>query len=221
MRLFAGLVGLLDGSLGGTSIGPSGGSSGGGTGVAPGREESLGRLVEFVQQRRDSGEPARLVFICTHNSRRSQMAQFWAQAAAAHFGVGEVECYSGGTVATELNPHAVSALRGCGFQVQMKVPTDNPVYEVRFAEEGAPIVAFSKAYSDPPNPRDGYCAVMTCSDADEECPVVAGADLRVSLPYEDPKVADGTGREGEVYAERCRAIGVEMGWVFARVRSGA
>jgi hypothetical protein len=59
---------------------------------------------------------------------------------------------------------------------------------------------------------------MTCSEADKNCPVVRGAAVRVALPYEDPKVADGTPAEAARYDERSRQIATEMFYLFSEVR---
>ena len=63
------------------------------------RRQALDRLAGFIAERAASGRSSRLTFICTHNSRRSQMAEIWARTAAAHFGVPAVETSSGGTEA--------------------------------------------------------------------------------------------------------------------------
>ena len=47
------------------------------------RKELLDRVAGHVSARRAEGQGAKLTFICTHNSRRSQMGQLWAAAAAA------------------------------------------------------------------------------------------------------------------------------------------
>ena len=58
---------------------------------------------------------------------------------------------------------------------------------------------------------------MTCSDADEACPVVLGMKKRVSLTYEDPKIADGTPDEELVYDKRCQQIAIEMFYMMGFV----
>jgi arsenate reductase len=58
---------------------------------------------------------------------------------------------------------------------------------------------------------------MTCSDADESCPVVSGAEYRTSITYKDPKIADGTKDAEDTYESRSRQIGIEMLYVFKRV----
>jgi len=65
-------------------------------------------------------------------------------------------------------------------------------------------------FDHPPNPSTGYCAVMTCSQADDACPIVTGCDLRVAIRYEDPKAADDTPEEAMRYAERSAQICREM-----------
>jgi arsenate reductase len=181
------------------------------------RRVALDRLAGFIAARATAGWPSRLTFICTHNSRRSQMAQLWAQAAAARFGVAGVECYSGGTEAAAFNPRAVAAMRRAGFRIDDPDGGDNPVYRVRFAEGEEPMECFSKLYHQAPNPDRDFCAVMTCSAADAGCPIVRGAAERISLPYDDPGFFDGSDREAAAYDERCRQIAREMLAVFSKV----
>lgn len=180
------------------------------------RGQVLDRVSAFVAARVGSGETARLTFICTHNARRSQMAQIWAQTAARFFGVPKVAAFSGGTEATAFDPRAVSAMVRAGFRVERRSKEANPVYLVHAGNELPPVRAYSKTYHDPSNPQQDFCAVLTCSSADRECPVIPSADRRVLVPYEDPKSADGTDREAEVYDERGREICREMVWLFAR-----
>jgi arsenate reductase (thioredoxin) len=80
------------------------------------------------------------------------------------------------------------------------------------------LIAYSKVYSDPFNPSVGYAAVMTCSHADENCPLVIGAETRISLPFNDPKDFDGTPQEIEKYHERVLEIGREICFAFSQVK---
>lgn len=183
--------------------------------IPEGRGRELERLARFVRSRLAAGGPAKLVFICTHNSRRSHIAQIWTQTAAHLLGLPRIETFSGGTEATAFNPRAVAALERAGFEIARRGGGDNPVYEVRFAPEVAPMACFSKVYDQPPNPSDGYCAVITCSAADEACPVVFGATERIAIRYDDPKDSDGSSAEGRTYDERCRQIAREMLYAMA------
>jgi arsenate reductase len=183
------------------------------------RRDQLRKLATFIRENSKGHQPARLTFICTHNSRRSQMCQIWAATAAAYYGVGGVEVYSGGTEVTAFNARAVAALRRVGLLVTEPKASQNPRYRVRFQEAGTELECFSKTYRDSANPKTDFCAVMTCSQADKQCPIVQGASKRISLPFEDPKAFDGSPQESAKYDERCQQIARELLFVFSEVQS--
>lgn len=181
------------------------------------RREQLAPLTAFVREKIDAGQPVSLNFICTHNSRRSHMSQLWAQAAATHFDLPGVRTYSGGTEATAFNPRAVAAIQRAGFEVLRTTDDANPIYHVKYSPYLPPMTCFSKIYDGAPNPRENLAAVMVCTDADENCPAVLGAEARISLPFVDPKESDGTPREAATYDERCAQIAREMLYAMSRV----
>lgn len=185
------------------------------------RREPLDALARFVIEARAAGRPARLIFICTHNSRRSHMSQLWAATAAAWWGIEGVETYSGGTEASAFNPRAVAAMRRAGFVIEDGASDDNPRYEISFGPEAPVMIAFSKTWDDPGNPSEDFAAIMTCTQADEACPYVRGASLRIAVPFEDPKQADGTPDEAAAYDERARQIAVEMLYLFRSVAAAS
>ena len=184
--------------------------------IAEKRKSELKMLADYVSKKQSEG-PVNLTFICTHNSRRSHISQIWAQIAARHYGLKKVTTYSGGTEATAFNPRAVKVMGDTGINIIPQDSSNNPRYLITYAQDTPAITAFSKKYSDAFNPQSNYCAVMTCTDADEACPVVIGADERISLPYIDPKRADDTDHEREEYAARCRQIAREMFYAFSVV----
>lgn len=176
------------------------------------RKALLAQMAEFIRQQRHN-DSARLIFICTHNSRRSHLSQIWAQTAAWYYSQSGIECFSGGTEATAFNPRAVAAMQRAGFSIEKNDNSArpyNPDYLVSYAESAPPQECFSKTYDDKANPQQNFCAVMTCSDADEACPMVLGAAARIPIRYEDPKIADDTAQEAQRYDERCRQIAREM-----------
>jgi arsenate reductase (thioredoxin) len=182
------------------------------------RRAQLERVSEYIRDCQSEGRPARLTFVCTHNSRRSHFGQIWAQIAAARDGLAQVETFSGGTEATALNPRSVDALRRCGLRITADDPTAaNPRYRVSFSVDSEPLICFSKVFDAPPNPTNRFCAVMTCSEADESCPTVPGCDLRIAITYEDPKSADDSPQESATYDRRCRQIAREMLYLISCV----
>jgi arsenate reductase (thioredoxin) len=183
------------------------------------RKALLQLLVHFVEKKVKANQPVYLNFICTHNSRRSHLSQIWAQTAAHYYHVPNVFCYSGGTEATAFNPRAVRAMQEAGFSIKITKDGTNPTYEVRFAENAEPIIAFSKTYDDPFNHNKDFAAIMTCSHADENCPLVLGASGRIALTYNDPKEFDGRPLEAAKYSERVNEIGREILFAFSQVNA--
>ncbi|MCH8524931.1 MAG: protein-tyrosine-phosphatase [Balneolales bacterium] len=176
------------------------------------RKQLLQNISEYIK---NNPLHRNLTFVCTHNSRRSHLAQYWAAAAAAYYDVEDVHVFSGGTEATALHPNTLDALLESSFEVKLKQDDEtNPVYEILLGGHIPAILGFSKKIDTSPNPDKDFCAVMVCTEADEGCPFVPGAKERVSLPYVDPKVSDGTPERRKVYHERSLQIAREMLWVF-------
>ena len=182
------------------------------------RKIELDALSGYVTQRHAHGLLARLTFVCTENSRRSQFAQIWSAAAVHHFSLDSVQVFSGGTDEAAFNQRAVGALRRAGMEVRPQRMSDNPWYSVRFAERTEPVAMWSKLYNHSKNPKSSFAAVLVCDQAQEACPVVVGADRSLNLTYKDPKVSDGTGEEFDVYDERCAQIAREMLYVMSNVK---
>lgn len=182
--------------------------------IADERKAVLSPLRTYIQSKRERGEVIQLQFICTHNSRRSHLGQVWAQTMAAYFQVQQVYTYSGGTEATAVFSQTLQTLTQQGFDVMALSNGQNPVHGIRFSDDAMPMVAFSKTFDHPFNPRKGFAAIMTCDSADEACPFVPGADARFAVKYRDPKVSDQTPTMVQTYHERSLEIAREMKFVF-------
>jgi protein-tyrosine-phosphatase len=185
--------------------------------VSAERKVVLNEIVTSITAQLETGQPAQLTFICTHNSRRSHMSQIWAQTAAYYYGLDKVRAYSGGTEATACNCRTVTAMRRAGFEITDATTGDNPIYLVRYASDRPPIRAYSKLYNGDANPKRDFIALMTCSAADKSCPVVQGAIARYAIHYVDPRLCDDTPTETAAYNERCREIAREMFYIMSEV----
>ena len=181
------------------------------------RKEALLQLSDYIREKRQHHQPVRLTFICTGNSRRSQLGQIWAATAAAYYDIEDVTTFSGGTITTAFNKRIARSLMRSGF-VAETILGNNSDYKVHYSEKRPPLVCFSKKYDDPSNPTSNFAAIMVCSDADERCPVVPGAELRVAIPYIDPRLSDHSDWEDETYDERNAQIAREMLFVMANAR---
>jgi len=181
------------------------------------RKPLLKPLINYIQNKKERNEACDLVFICTHNSRRSHFSQIWAQIAIDHYALDFIHTYSGGTEATAFNIRAVNALKNAGLKIEIDHPDNiNPVYTIHYGD-GKTMEAFSKTFDDASNPQDNFAAVMTCDDVDQNCPTVLGAETRIPLYYIDPKITDDSLKETETYRERCKQIATELFYVFSQI----
>lgn len=182
------------------------------------RKKILHQLTAFVKKKLEEKKVVELIFVCTHNSRRSHMSQLWAQAASSYYKIPGVFCFSGGTEETAFNVRSVKTLQKAGFEITQITQGDNPIYQVIIEPKSQPVMGFSKKFSHESNPQNDFCAIMTCTDADEACPFVPGAEARISLPYEDPKKSDDTAMESETYDARSIEIAREMFYAFSHLK---
>lgn len=178
------------------------------------RKLQLDRLAKII----NDSPSKELIFICTHNSRRSHFAQIWMQVSCAYLGLKDkVKTFSGGTEATALNPRTAAAVSRLGFEVSLS-SGNNPLYQIGYHPQLPSIEAFSKVYSHEINPQRNFIAIMTCDEAAEACPIVSGASQRFNLSYKDPKIADDSPEEHGVYDERCQEIAREMLYLASKVQ---
>ena len=111
----------------------------------------------------------KVLFVCTGNSARSQMAEGFAR----HFGQGRIEAYSAGMEPSRLNAFAVAVMQEKGVDISHQQ---------------------SKAFHDNLARRMDV-VVTVCGNADERCPILPQDVKKLHWPLEDPAAAKGTDAE--------------------------
>lgn len=181
------------------------------------RKVLLNTISQFISNERKKFKKVRLNFICTHNSRRSQLAQVWAHYAISFYKLKRIRSYSGGTEATAFHRNTISTLQDAGFKFTLKeFSHENPIYEISYKGMKKPIVGFSKLYDHKIN-KAPFIAITTCSSAAENCPFIPEALQRFHVPYIDPKSSDDTELMSKKYLETNRQIAAEMNYIFQQV----
>ena len=188
------------------------------------------KLVDWIVENYRPGQPLDITCVCTGNSRRSILAATMVNVSAAYYGLPEIRGFSGGTKPSAFNERTVTALRGIGLDVTKlgeeatrgDAATANPKHRIRWGsgpgESSMRMIEFSKKYDDAANPSSGFAALIVCSDAEEDCPLIKGASTRIAMPYLDPKAYDGSAIEAHKYAERRDDIGRLMLSVMMQAR---
>ena len=111
-------------------------------------------------------DPLRVIFICTHNSARSQMAEGMLR----QWGVGKFEVYSAGTEATRVRPEAIAVMAEIGIDISA-----HPSKTLdRFIDQ----------------PFD--CVITVCDSARQNCPIFPGAEDSAHWAIDDPAEATGS-----------------------------
>ena len=111
----------------------------------------------------------RVLFLCTHNSARSQMAEGFLRAMAGD----RFESGSAGTEKTSVNPLAIRAMAELGIDLGEHT---------------------SKLYADVASGAWDYL-ITVCDDANERCPWVPGSVKRLHWSFPDPSRATGSEEE--------------------------
>ena len=155
-------------------------------------------------------------FICTHNARRSVLSQSLATVLAYRSGLKDLVFWSGGAEETNAHPNSIATLQRIGFRLLSQGEGANPVYELAYADDAAPLRIFSKKFDDESSPAP-YHAVLVCSKGDAACPFIPGVASRTLIPFEDPGTFDGTPEEEQAYNTCAAQIGGEMRFFFEKI----
>lgn len=185
--------------------------------IAEDRSQHLHTIALAIVDEIKLHKKVALNFICTHNSRRSQLAQVWSYYLASYYSL-PIVSYSGGTEVTAFHRNTLQTLRDAGFDFKLKNFSHlNPLYDIRFSSNVKPLVGFSKLYDDPMHTLP-FMAITTCTSADENCPFIPNAIARFHLPFIDPKHSDGTDHQEATYNKTNAIIAAEIGYLFKRVK---
>jgi len=114
-------------------------------------------------------KPINVLFLCTGNSCRSQMAEGWAK----HFGKSDFEIQSAGIESHGKNPRAIKVMKEAGVDISTQAST--------------------KVTNDMLEQADWVITV--CGHADENCPILPTETNKIHWPLNDPAKAEGTEEE--------------------------
>lgn len=179
-------------------------------------EERLNKWSALGRALQKSSFQASVNFICTHNARRSVLSQSLATAIAYRHGYSGLVFWSGGAEETFVHPSTIATLQRIGFRLISKQDGKNPIYELAYSDEAAPLRIFSKKFDDPTSPAP-YHAVLVCSKGDAACPFIPGVASRTLIPFDDPGAFDGTPEEEQAYNAAAAQIAGELTYFFTRL----
>lgn len=179
------------------------------------RAQSFQNIIDIIKSDLKNDVQSHVCFICTHNSRRSQFSQAWMCVLSQMYKL-PITVYSAGTEKTACNQRTVDSLLRNGFRLIAQSDDEvNPEFHLEY--EGFEVRLSSKTV-DELNKVPDYLAIMTCGDADQNCPYIPSAKERVSLTYKDPKYADDTKMEHQAYDFCCNEIKAELTYILNELK---
>jgi len=185
--------------------------------ISTSRLKALDLLIREVRINLNKSISVQLNFICIHNSRRSQFSQIWSETLAYYYDYKNISSFSGGTEITEVYDGVITSLSKTGFNILKNNKKPNPTYSIDFGESKKKVAVYSKLFNCDLNPKSDFIAIMNCSSADKNCPFVAGASKNISMPFDDPKLYDGSDKEMFYYNKTNIEIATSIKYLYINI----
>ncbi|MCG1037755.1 hypothetical protein [Polaribacter sargassicola] len=180
------------------------------------RRDILLNIANKIIEEYNNNKLVNINFICTHNSRRSQMAQVWAFFAAQYFNL-NINSFSGGTEITSFNRNTIKTLQKASIKFQLDdFSHQNPKYLISFKGISKTLLVFSKRYDYKEN-KTPFIAITTCDNANAKCLFIPEASRRFHLPFEDPQSSENTELRDKKYLEINEKIAAEIYFIFLEI----
>ncbi len=176
------------------------------------RLKIIDKIGKSMNQNIMNGSFPNILFVCSHNSRRSQFAEIWSNTMNCIFKK-KIKILSAGIFKTAVHYQVINVIRDTGFKIRKKGNN----YYLKYSNNYKEIKIYSKKIDDI-NTNSSLIVINTCSDADINCPSVPNTLERFLLSYEDPKISDNTKFEKKKYQETCKKIASEIFYLFSNIK---
>jgi protein-tyrosine-phosphatase/DNA-binding transcriptional ArsR family regulator len=151
------------------------------------------QLVEEPSQQHDVSAqvhaPIRILFLCTHNSARSQMAEAIAHA----WGHGRIEAYSAGTIVSQVHPDAIRVM----------------------AEYGVDIRHYTSKHMDPFLDQSFDYIVTVCDRVRERCPVFPNDPRQIHWSFPDPSEIEDPNQRFQQFQQIARELRARISYLLS------
>ena len=160
--------------------------------------DTINKLNIYLKLTRD------IVFICTHNSRRSIYCEVWANILANRY-VKNINFYSAGSKKTSVYGRVIKSFTRLGIESKGNI--------LQLGQKS--ILLKSKTLDE--IQLDTFISIYTCSKAEKSCPIDTRSLVNIPLLFEDPKRFDGLKNEGSEYDKTCSQIAEKINFILERI----
>jgi protein-tyrosine-phosphatase len=139
-------------------------------------------------------QPVRVLFLCTHNSARSQMAEGLLR----HLGGADVEAFSAGTEPGSVRPEAIAVMKARGIDISKH---------------------YSKSVKDFAGQSFDY-VVTVCDQAKESCPIFPGHPEQIHWSFDDPSAVTGAAARQAAFEKVAMGLTNRINFLLILIRRG-
>ena len=143
---------------------------------------TINKLNSYLNLCRD------IVFVCTHNSRRSIYCEVWGKIIANKYSK-NINFYSAGTKKTSVYGEVIKSFSRLGIK-------SKTLEEIQL---------------------DKFICIFTCSKAERSCPIDTRSIVNIPLLFDDPKKFDGLKNERIEYQKTCSQIAEKINFILKRI----
>ena len=159
---------------------------------------TINKLNSYLKLCRD------IVFVCTHNSRRSIYCEVWGKIIANKYSK-NINFYSAGTKKTSVYGEVIKSFSRLGIKSKGNI--------IQYKEKS--ILLKSKTLEE--IQLDKFICIFTCSKAERSCPIDTRSVVNIPLLFDDPKKFDGLKNERIEYQKTCSQIAEKINFILKRI----
>ncbi len=179
------------------------------------RKKVLLQLSAYLRYKET--DPIDLLFVCADNSSVSIFSQVWAKVAGNFYGYPNVETHSAGIRQSNLAANIVYTLSSLGFDLFVVGDEENSKHYFVFDQRKNTCICRSKTLYHYSLPTKEFGVISNHIEADKIIENLKGAELRLLMPYTDPKFSDVSPIAQQEYHNCSNEIAREMLFAFSKI----
>ena len=167
------------------------------------RKKRLDNIASVINE--NLNKTRSIVFLCTHNSRRSQICEVWGKVFAEIYRK-KININSAGAFKTVVHSQVYESIVKCGLIVNNKKEIFFDKKKFKLNSKTTDSITMKN-----------FIAVMTCSDAEKSCPHDPKSIRNIKMFFNDPRIYDETDKMSREYLKTTTYIAEELNYIFKNI----
>jgi len=167
------------------------------------RKKRLDNIASVINE--NLNKTRSIVFLCTHNSRRSQICEVWGKVFAEIYRK-KININSAGAFKTVVHSQVYESIVKCGLIVNNKKEIFFDKKKFKLNSKTTDSITMKN-----------FIAVMTCSDVEKSCPHDPRSIRNIKMFLNDPRIYDETDKMSREYLKTTTYIAEELNYIFKNI----